>query len=224
VGQYFVTIQRINGEKVLPKLELGKTSGQLVMKIMASINPAFEGVKNDELTADEFIMQAQSTQLQTIGQDTIDEQTDFIIKNQYGEGKDISQEQRNFIKNQVEEKSLKMQESLSESNKSLILREGRKQLSQMTGQEIVGNEKMYDIFSGLMNKKVNNYLAPSIESPGREKILPIILAFFLFFTLWPIGSLLGFFCIRFFALLMYILRKTSILVVKKVMVEMEVIE
>lgn len=223
-AQYFVTIERMDGEKVLPKFDVGKAGGQFLMRSIAVLNPSLDAIKNDEVTVDEFILGSQFFQPQPVDDVAIAEQVNLAIERQYGSQTQVSENSRQEMENQVRIRMTETQNQVLEKNKGIVLSEGRKQLSEMTGSAVTGNEKMYDVFSGFINKKLNDYFNPSVPDKARSAVLPTILSVMLLLTLWPIGSMLGYGCVLIFSLLFLMLRKYSIISIKRLPAEREIIE
>lgn len=106
----------------------------------------------------------------------------------------------------------------------LVLQQGRAQLSQMTGQNLSGSETMSDVFSGFIDKKIDDYFSPSVENPNASKVLSFIMAGILFFTIWPVGSFLSIFLILIAYLIFLVFVRLGVVTVRKIPVEMEIIE
>lgn len=223
-AQYFVIVDRMDGEKVLPKFEVGKEGGQFIMRSIATLNPSFDAIKNDEVSVDEFILGSQFFQAGPLDENAIAEQVNLEVGRRYGSKTHISENDMWQIEDQVRTNMADTQNQVLEKNKEIVLVEGRKQLSEMTGKMVVGNEKMYDVFAGFINKKLNDYFNPGVGRGVGSSVLPTILAVVLFLTLWPIGSVLGYVCVLIFALLFALLRKYSVISVKVIPAEREVIE
>lgn len=186
VGQYFFTLQKVEGQKNMPQFEVGKNVGEMSLKIMAAINPEFKSLENENITVDEFILHTQKEQVKNIDP--------------------------------------AMQNILLQNNQELILAQGRKQLAEMTGKNLQGNEQMSSILASFINKKINEYFAPTVKNPKQEQMLPAIYALVLLFTIWPIGAFLSYFWILIADVIFLSFRRTQIVGVKKIPVEMEVIE
>ncbi len=107
----------------------------------------------------------------------------------------------------------------------MILEEGRKQLSEMVGTPLAGQEKVSDVFSNLINDKINQYLAGSgLSDSNNSSVLPYIMAIVLFITTLSLGSFLNTFWILVAELAFFVLVRLKFIKVSKVSVEMEVIE
>jgi hypothetical protein len=113
---------------------------------------------------------------------------------------------------------------MTPNDQALILEQGRKQISSMTGREIKGDEKVADLFSGAISDRINNFITPNLGGDGSFPILPIIMAFFLFLSVVSLGSFLSPLWILLASLLFKALVKAKVVTVNKVMKEVEVLE
>ena len=177
-SQYYFTIQKADGPKIVPHFETGSLVGTLSTKIMAFVNPDFKALQQNGITVDEFILQTQ--------------------QNQTG--------------------------NVPGAYTDLVLQQGRAQLSQMTGENLNGSEKMSDVFSGFIDKKIDDYFSPSVENPNASKALPFIMSAILFFTIWPIGSFVSIFLILIAWLIFLVFVRLGFVTIRKIPVEMEVLE
>lgn len=221
-GQYFFSIQKIDGEKRIPAFETGEITGRFTLKMMSLFNPTFKGVEKQDITVDEFILQAQKNQEIGIQEGDIDLQTEKMIQQKVGN--DIPLEQKEELKKQAREKVVAMQKDLSQNSSELVLIEGRKQLSQMVGRQLSGTEKMSEIFSGFIDKKINDYFKPVVAGEEKSKVLPALFAIVLALTIWPMGSFLSYFLILLAALVFWLFVRFGVVRITKIPIEMEIIE
>ena len=142
----------------------------------------------------------------TIQQDglTVDE---FILKSQPNNAGNLSEAQAQLFQN----------------NKGMVLEEGRKQFSQMVGQDLRGDEKIADVFAGLINKKINDYFQPKINGDAQSSAYSYILVAILFLTILPLGSLLSLIWFGFIIIVFRLLVGFSLVEIKIVTVQREMI-
>lgn len=114
--------------------------------------------------------------------------------------------------------------SLESLERQKALEVGRKQFSDMVGRTLSGDEKVSDIFSDMINKKIANLFSPKDDVIFEGSLLPGIMALLLFLTVLSLGSLLIRMLIYMIHFLFWIMRKMGLVVISKVPVEMEVIE
>ena len=143
------------------------------------------------------------------GELTVDE---FIIHSQQNIDKTNSSEEINSSRIQFLQK-----------NNEMIVQEGRRQLSQMVGRVVGGNEKMSDIFAELINKKINDFFQPKINDDSSFSFYSYAVAIILFITIWPLSSILT---ILWFLIIIFIFKifvYFSLVEIKKVTVQKEII-
>lgn len=111
----------------------------------------------------------------------------------------------------------------SKAEQNLILEQGRKQLEQMTGSKITGQEKVADLFSETINNKINSFIVPSMDSNKDLPIVPVVMAIFLFITVISLGSFLRPFWALIAKIIFIILVKLKVITINKVQKEVEVL-
>jgi len=116
-----------------------------------------------------------------------------------------------------------IQNKISDINQNIILEQGRKQISQMTGAEITGQEKVADLFSETINNKINSFVVPNLGNNKDSSILPIIMTIFLFLTVISLGSFLSSLWIFLVKVVFIVLVKMKVVLIAKVQKEVEVI-
>ena len=117
-----------------------------------------------------------------------------------------------------------MAEKLAMEEEKILLQEGRKKFSEIAGAPLTGQEKISDVFSGIINQRIDQYLGSKMSDPEEKSPLPFILAIALFLTVLPLGSLLSTVWIIVVEIIVWIFKKTDLIRIAKVPVEMEVIE
>jgi hypothetical protein len=189
-SQYFFMISMANGQKSIPKFDLSGITSKLVEPILGLISPNFKAVQQDGLTVDQFIIKAQQ---ENNNEGTVSEKNlslaNAIIDDQLP--KNLPTDQREALRQEALKQIIDSQSRLSNSNEDLILQEGRRQFSQLVGHDITGNEKVSDVFAGLIDKKINDYFQPSIKADDKSTLFLYILTAILFLTIWPIGTILS---------------------------------
>lgn len=218
VMQYFLTIRSFDGEKKVPHFDASFITKKIAIPFVASVNPQFKALKDETLTVDEFIMQTQNSNQENNLLD-IDEQ---IIDSQIPA--DLTPAQREIIKKQAMENFSNTNSQVSQKNQELILSIGRKQLSDVIGVPIAGNEKISEIFTGLINNKINDYFNPRVGVGEKNAVLSLILAVVLFLIIYPVGSILSIVWFLIVKLIFFVLLWVEIFSVKKVTVSKEILE
>jgi hypothetical protein len=188
-SQYFFMINSVNGQKFVPKLDFSSVTSKLIQPILVMLNPNFKSMQKDGLTVDQFIIQSQKENTadalsdKSYAEEMIDQQ---IPKN-------LPSDQQAMLKQRALQQVSDSQDQLLQKNNELVLQEGHKQLSQMVGHDVVGDEKISDVFAGLIDKKINDFFQPKIggNSQASSPVYSYILTAILFLTIFPLSSILS---------------------------------
>ncbi|MFA6973752.1 MAG: hypothetical protein WC238_03395 [Parcubacteria group bacterium] len=223
-SQYYFSVKDAPLGKIIPKFKMEGLSSSLTSKIISALNPDFKNLDDKNLTVDQLILETQKKQLEQAdgGQIVPDAQINALIDQQLGEN--IPVQQREALKAQYLQKVKDQQSKMLGENQDLILEQARKQLADMVGVEITGQEKVSDLFSEVINSKINNYIVPNLSGDKNFPILPIIMTFILFLTVVPLGSFLSPLWILIVSLIFRLLVAAEVVKIKKVMTEVEVLE
>lgn len=219
-SQYYFVASNMDGTIKVPQFKLDGYTSQFTGKILSSINPAFKSLQNQDITVDEFILQTQKDQIEDIELENIDLQTEQMIDQQYGNK--ITPAQKEQLKTQARQQVESMKNGMQQNSQEMILKEGRKQLAQITKTNITGSEKMADIFSGMINEKINDYFSPKVGQ--QNNLFEFVFSIVLILTVISIGSFLSFFYILIAWVIFKLMVRFGYISVSKKMVEMEVIE
>lgn len=114
--------------------------------------------------------------------------------------------------------------ALKELERSLAADEGRKQISQIALREVKGDEKISDVFSEIINKKINSSFMPSLGRGENHSLFSAIIAIAILLTAASLGSFLMIFWVWIIMLFFFILRKSGAVSVALVPAEKEIIE
>jgi len=117
--------------------------------------------------------------------------------------------------------SEELSNELFENSQALVLEEGRRQLSDLAGIKLNGQEKLSDIFSSTVNNRINNLISPSFSDNSQLPLLHLILAFILFLTVASLGSFLGILLIPLANLIFFGFRKSGWVEIIKIQKEVE---
>jgi hypothetical protein len=109
---------------------------------------------------------------------------------------------------------------MTTEQKKIVLDEGRKQISQIVGENVTGDENVASLFSEAINNKINNFITPKLVNDDMP-ILPVIMTFVLFLTVVSLGSFFSPLLILIADVIFIILVKTKVVTVNKVMKEVE---
>jgi hypothetical protein len=104
---------------------------------------------------------------------------------------------------------------------SSVLEQGRKQLSDLSGNQLSGSEQVADVFVDLATRKINNYFSVGIAQSGKSSPIPLFLTCVLFLTLLPLATIVGYAGTIFSALLCGVMLKKGVIKKKIRQVEAE---
>lgn len=217
-SQYFFMLNNTNGEKVIPKLDTASFTKKLVEPILGIINPNFKTIQEEGLTVDQFIVKSQQENGNvTLPGIDFDSEIDRQIP------ADLPVEQKDALKQQALKEISNSQANLSQKNQELVLQQGRSQLSQMVGHAVSGNEKISDVFAGLIDKKINDYFQPRVAGDAQSALFSYIIAMVLFLTIWPLGTVLSVFWFGLVIVIFKIIVHFGLVEIKTVTVQREMI-
>lgn len=98
------------------------------------------------------------------------------------------------------------------------------ELSRLLGREVGGTESMNQILSEALRKKIVTFVSGNTtETTGTASFLPFFLAILLFFTVYPVGSILAPLAISLAAASFLLLVRAGFIVIKKVPAEQDVL-
>jgi hypothetical protein len=104
-----------------------------------------------------------------------------------------------------------------------ILEAGREQLGEMAGQKLTGTEKVSDVLTEIMNQKIQSFVSPDYAEGGFPAV-PVGMAAILFLTVLSLSAFLVRILVYLSSFIFWIFISTKVVTIKKVPVEMEVIE
>lgn len=197
-SQYYVEVKDTGKINIIPKFE----AGDAVNQILPRIYPELKDSEKSDLTVDEFILKMSK------------ENSDSFLGNIL-ESQGLDEKQIGASKSQIEK--------ILANDQGKILVEQRKSFSEIAGVPLTGQEKISDVFSEMINNKINEFFSTSLEKDSMP-FLPFIASFILFLTVASLGSFIGSICGYLSAFVFWILLKINFVQVSKVMVEMEIVE
>jgi hypothetical protein len=168
--------------------------------ILYKLNPDLQKLEDKNLTVDELILQ--NFQESQAGM------AEAQLLN-FSDGNQV-----------ISADSLQKMENLQ---KQKILESGREQLGKMVGRKLTGSEKVADVLTENMNQKVQSLVSPDYAN-GKFPAVPIGMAVILFLTVLSLGAFLVRILVHFVGFAFWLLTLMHVVRIKKVPVEMEVIE
>jgi hypothetical protein len=104
-----------------------------------------------------------------------------------------------------------------------VLEAGREQLGKMANQKLTGSEKVSVVLTEIMNQKIQSLVSPDY-SDEKLPVVPLGMAFILFLTVLSLGAFLVRVLVHLISFIFWIFIFGKVITIKKVPVEMEVIE
>lgn len=222
VSQYYWLVSILETEKLIPQFYISSIAGGLTSRLLIATNPGIKEVDQENLTIDQFILQTQNGELQSreISLDT-NMQIDRMIEKT---NPTATEAQKKILKEDALQKVKAASLEIGKGQNDLLLSEGRKKFSELSGRTLQGNEKIADVLAAIVNNKIDQYFGANAKNNGNVPLLPYIMAVGLMLTIIPMGSILNNLWALAASGLMYILMKSGIVNIKKVAVEMDVLE
>lgn len=185
----------------MPVFDVGEfLSHDWTKKIFFALNPEWKTEDKMELTVDEYLWE---NYLASVSQGGAEELSVLLPSGQ--------------------KYSAAALEKLEHLKKDQILKVGRDQLEKTAGQALTGEEKMTDVFSLMINNRLNMFFGSGAVG-DRELVVPGVMTAALFLTVLSLGSFMAYIVAYLVSLFVWILIKTRVVKVTTVAVEKEVIE
>lgn len=217
-SQYYGMVSHMSGPISMPKVDISSFSDKLVGPMLSLMDPSFKSVQTENMTVDQFILQSQKSN--EIPMDTESVSND-IIESQIPAN--ATPQQKDAFRQASKQQITGMQDKITASNSNLVLIEGRKQLSGIVGREVSGDEKINQVFSGIIDKKMSDFFQPSVVGGDSRFPLALIFSIVLFLTVWSIGSFIFSLWVLGTMGLFYSCKKAGIISVRTITVEREII-
>lgn len=221
-SQYYLSVKDFDTERLIPQFRVNPVSGTWTSEILAKINPNLEDISRNDLTVDQFILRTQADQdpESAVSEALISRISRTIEEANPG----LTEAQKKLLVDEALRKFASADMAITKERQELILQEGRKQFSELSGNDLKGDEQIADVFSDILNQKINQYFNSGSTRPGAPSALPVVVSVGLLLTVLSVGSALSLVWILAAEAAFWIFRKTGLVHVVKVPVEMEVIE
>ncbi len=201
-GGYYVFLKQASWEELVPRFRVGEEMTAVIFKVASVINPSFSTLSNGDTTVDEFLLGLERSK----SEETLlleSERTVSVTSSSIDIGGTVA---GNVSGQQLADE--------------MFLRSGREQIAGLAGRPVEGNEKISDILSIALQRKLIGFLG---EQKTTEHIpsqaVPFFLALLLFFTLLPVISILGLLCILMAELLFVLSLRIGWLALESISVE-----
>ena len=222
-SHYYFSVYEREVQEIIPFSKNSQIMGKITSQVLGYVYPEFKSISNEDISVDQFLLQIQKEQMKNFGGNL---ENDILIEEAINSqlGDSATLEQKEAIKKETLEKLRSTNSEIIRANEDMMLGESRKQLSQMVEKDLSGDERMGDIFSEMLNRRLTAFFQKDNVSSGNISFLPLFLALILFLTLIPLGSLLNMFWILALRLIFFIFVKSGLVTISKVPAEVEVIE
>lgn len=222
-SQYYASAKNFDTGRLIPQFSVSSVSGNLTSKILAMINPGLADISREGLTVDQFILQIQQEQVgdPAAVSANINNQIDREIDRT---NPGLSKTQKESLKEETLKKIASANLEMGREQQEFILQEGRRKFSEISGKSLTGDEKVADVFSDAINRKIDQYFGSGSAIPGKTSPLPMMLGIGLFLTVLSLGSALGPVWILLAGGIFWIFMETGLIRIIRVPIEMEVIE
>ena len=180
-------ISQSGKEQAIPEFDTAPITRKIIEPILVMVNPDFKAMQKEGLTVDQFIIKSKQEK-----EDDIFSKEDINDEIEKQLPANLSPEQKEKMKQEALRQISDSQKNISQKNQELVLKEGREQLAKMVGHKVSGDEQISDVFSGFIDKKINDYFQPhKLDSDRKSPLSYYILSAILFLTIWPMGSALS---------------------------------
>lgn len=163
---YFFTVRTLPIDAVLPQISFGSKTGGLLTRALSFFNPDFHSADVGNLTVDEFLRATNSDAKLGGEQYSVSEQKDDSV---YTGGMDPA--------------------LLDHVREEAVLSAGRDRFSHLVGRTLSGNERIADILSEVVNRRLAAF---SLEAEAYRNLVPSVLALLVFLTAYSTISFLSF--------------------------------
>lgn len=203
-GGYYVVLKEASWEELVPRFHIAEEMTAVIFKAASVINPDFSTLSGGNTTVDEFLLDLERNKREQIL--LSDSERSMPVVSPLTDTGDAAA-------------LAAFQKQLSEES---FLRSGREQIADLAGRSVEGNEKISDILSVALQRKLIGLLG---EQKTAEHIpsqaVPFFLSLLLFFTLLPVLSMLGILCILMAELFFVLSLKVGWLTLERVSAEQE---
>ncbi|MBU2028330.1 hypothetical protein KJ761_00345 [Patescibacteria group bacterium] len=129
-----------------------------------------------------------------------------------------------FIVQGQSQSAIEVPELLEEMKQELVIEESRKKLSEISGFNLSGEEKVADVISQIINKKIIDIMPVSRERDGKFSPIFLIIASGLFFSLIALGSILIYLWTILVCIIFFFLRKADLVRLAYITFEREILD
>lgn len=187
---YYVFLKSTSWEELVPRFRVGEEMTQIIFKVAGVVNPSFAELSQGDATVDEFLLSLEKNKKET----DVNPEGPQDISGPADSGMDIPPVVSLFL----QERGIILSSDVNREKieREIFLLSGREQIATLVGQPVRGDEKISDVLSLALQRKLIALLkgektTEHVASPA----VPFFLALLLFFTLLSLISLLSILCV-----------------------------
>lgn len=200
---YFSTVRTLPIDTVLSRVSFGSNAGGFLTRALSLLNPEFRSVNVNNLTVDEFLRA-----------------TNGDVESNVQQGFGVSSEFPNDLHDDGMVNFVSL-DQIDQIRKDVVLSAGRDRFSRLIGRKLSGDERMADVLSEIVNRRVASF---STEVESYQNLVPSILAIVVFLTVYSTISLLSFLWIFSVRILFSLLRLFRLVRVVTIPAKQDVIQ
>lgn len=195
-SHYYLASQKNKMASPIPEFKMEGMVKSITFDVLSKVNPSFKKVMEDNLTVDQFIVEGQS-----------------------GSSLEVPE----ALEAQIPS-SFVIPEALDSMKQELLLAESRKKLSEISGLDLSGEEKVTDVISQIINKKIVDLVPVSQEKDKKFSPIFLAIAIGLFFSLIALGSILIYLWTAFVYIIFFFLRQVDLIQLGYITTEREILD
>lgn len=187
---YYVFLKSASWEELVPRFRIGEEMTQVIFKVAGVVNPSFADLSEGDATVDEFLLSLEQDKKEKDPSIFTESEEPFVEENV----SDIPPEMIRYL--ETRGIMLSPDGSRQQIEQGLFLRSGREQIATLVGGPMRGDEKISEVLSLALQKKLIVFLqGEKATTHVPSQAVPFFLSLLLFFTLLSLISILNFLCI-----------------------------
>ena len=176
---YFMFMRDASWEQLVPRFQFGDGATKLIFKSAAFFYPELKKAADQNVTVDEFLLSMRANQTEAAPAEPAKTAASFFSVPGVAE----YMNENGFSGEVLSDEEL--------AQKMFVLT-GHEQMASLIGRPVMGDERIADIFSLAIQKKVTLFLkGGEAMKQAPPKAVPFLLTVLLFLTLLSLGSVLG---------------------------------
>lgn len=218
---YYTFLKYAAWEELVPRFRIGEEMTQLIFRTAGIVNPSFRALSQGEITVDEFLLSLQREQGRDPAVAPIVPTMPIPESSRSDARLTLPSDAPSALTARDNPNPPVLSEEIAQA---FYLQSGRAQIAMLTGRPVQGNEKMSDIFSHALQRKLIALLdAKEAGTRVSSPAIPFFLSLLLFITLISFLSLLAVVCMVLASLALRVMLWLGWLRLKRRAVEQEVL-